>query len=221
MKLFINTIHRDQWQKFLRKFPVHVYKKGEIVLLYDEIPTALRIVKSGYVKVYNINSHGEERPVSFDYATDIFPLGWIFGKIEKTQYFYEAFTDCELYELPRKDFLLYLKLHPKIAYEMYASLASKVVSLQARIYALEQSRASEKVIRTLLYLCERFGVPYRRTNKTTLKLPLTQQDIANFIGITRETTSHELKRLEKIKAIKLTRKHYVVNIEKLNELITT
>ena len=104
---------------------------------------------------------------------------------------------------------------------MYASLASKVVSLQARIYALEQSRASEKVIRTLLYLCERFGVSYKRTNKTTLKLPLTQQDIANFIGITRETTSHELKKLEKIKAIKLTRKHYVVNIEKLNELLTT
>ena len=151
VKLFSNTLHRDQWQRYLKKYPVHVYKKGEIILLQNEIPNALRIIKSGLVKTYNINSHGEERPVSFDAQSEIFPAGWVFGKIERTEYFYEAFTNCELYEMPRKDFLLYMRLHPKMGYEMYAALASQHVSLQSRIYALEQSRASEKIIRTLLY----------------------------------------------------------------------
>jgi CRP-like cAMP-binding protein len=163
-----------------------VYKKGEIILLQDEIPRHVGIVKSGMVKTYNINKHGEERPVSIDGQSEIFPIGWVYGKIEKTQYFYEAFTDSVIIELPRKDFLQYLKFHPRMGYEMYADLAARHVALQARIYALEQSRASEKIILTLIYLCDRFAATSAgRSQIQHLKLPLTQQELENYIGLTR------------------------------------
>lgn len=199
---------------------MHVYKKREIILLYDEVPRSVSIIKSGLVKTYNINKHGEERPVSFDAQGEIFPIGWVYGKIERTEYFYEAFTDCEIIEMPRRDFLLYMRLHPKMGYELYATLAARFVLLQSRIYALEQSRAAEKLMMTLLYLCERFAASTAGKSQIQhLRLPLTQQELANYIGITRETTSTELKKLEKLKVLKHHNQKYTIDVTALKKLI--
>ena len=71
---------------------------------------------------------------------------------------------------------------------------------------------------TLRYLCTRFGQPIV-DGSVYMDLPLTQQDIANFIGLTRETTAIELKRLEKNTVISYDRRHFVVRMQKLNDLI--
>ena len=52
-----------------------------------------------------------------------------------------------------------------------------------------------------------------------LRLPLTQQELANYIGITRETTSTELKKLERLKIIKHQNQQYDINVEKLKDFI--
>ena len=134
----------------------------------DEVPTCARIIKSGIIKTYNINSHGEEHPVSYDSNGVTFPISWVLD----------------------------------------------------RIYALEQSKASEKIILTLLHLGERFALPASNKSKLTIiHLPITQQELANYIGITRETTSTELKKLERMKVIKHKNKQYEINIEKLRSLL--
>lgn len=220
MKLFSDTIHRDQWQRFLKRYPVHLYKKGEIIIMEDEVPTCARIIKSGIIKTYNINSHGEEHPVSYDSNGVTFPISWVLDATNKTEYFYEAFTHCEIFEVPKRDYLFYIKLHPKIGCEMYLTLAKRLTSLQDRIYALEQSKASEKIILTLLHLGERFALPASNKSKLTIiHLPITQQELANYIGITRETTSTELKKLERMKVIKHKNKQYEINVEKLRSLL--
>lgn len=219
MKLFSNSLHRDQWRWYLKRLPIESYKKGEIILLQGEVPRNVYIIKKGVVKTYGINNDGDERPVSFDAVGEIFPIGWLFEKIDRTQYFYQALTDCEVYAIPRKTLLRYWRLHPKMGYEMYATLAARFVTLQARIYALEQSKANEKIVYTLLYLAERFGASASASGTTKLSIPLTQQELANYIGLTRETTSVELKKLERMKAIKYSRYEYQVNLPKLRSIV--
>lgn len=220
MKIDSDASPGDHWKNFIKKYPVHTYSKGEIIIMEGEVPSCARIVKTGLVKTYNINKHGEERPVSFDSVSEMFPIGWVLNLLEHTEYFYEAFTDCEIYEIPKSDILYYFKNNPKMGGELYLTLASRFNSLQSRIYALQQSRASEKIMLTLLYLSERFASPHNRKHKLQkINIPLTQQELANFIGITRETTSTELKKLESIKAIKHKNQEYEINIDKLNQLL--
>ncbi len=220
MKLFSNTYHRDHWQRVLNKAPKHTFKKGESILLQGQEPPCVYIIKSGLVRVYNITREGEERPVSFDTTLDIFPLGWIFDSLEKTQYFYQAFTECEVYQLNKEDFLRYCQHHPKMAYEIYAGIASRFVNLQMRIYALEQPKASTKILYTLAYLADQFGKKIAH-GTTALLIPLTQQELANFIGLTRETTSSELKKLERKKILRFKNKRYYINSAKLKALLDT
>lgn len=218
MILFSSSAHRQKWDNFLNRHDVRNYKKGDLILSQGETPSTLRIIKKGVVRTYDIDTNGEEHTISFDNLREVFPIGWAFEKIEKTQYFYKAFTDCEIYLVSRQDFRRFLRLNPKMGYELYADMASRFVNLQKRINSLEQSKAADKVIRTIDYLCERFG---SKTGKNTMevKLALTQQELSDFIGLTRETTSLELKKLENDEVLKYKNKNYSVNLERLRDLV--
>jgi DNA-binding transcriptional regulator LsrR (DeoR family) len=52
-----------------------------------------------------------------------------------------------------------------------------------------------------------------------IQVPLTQQDLADFTGLTRETTNLELNKLKKEKIVTSDQKYYIVNIEKLNSKV--
>lgn len=218
MLLFDSSTHRKKWASFLNKHTVLAYKRGELILMQDEEPKNLYIIKSGVVRTYDIDSNGEEKTISFDNVKEIFPIGWAFEQIEKTQYFYRAFTDCEVYIVPREEFLKFLKLNPRMGYELYADVAGRFVNLQKRIRALEQSKAPDKIIHTISYLCERFGS--RVSGETMIvNLQLTQQELSDFIGLTRETTSIELKKLEQEGLLSYQNKNYQVDLNKLDELL--
>lgn len=203
---------------FLKHYRIKKFSKGEIILCEDEIPASSFVVKSGVIKTYNLTSQGQEKPISFDINGDIFPLGWVFGKIAKTQYFYEAFSDSELYCVPRDEFIEFLKSQPGLLYEFVDSSVKRHVQEQMRINSLEQSKAHDKVLYTIYYLCLRFGKELK-TNTVKIQLPLTQQDLANFMGLTRETTGIELKKLERAGVLKYIQQRYVVYTDKLDGLL--
>jgi len=85
------------------------------------------------------------------------------------------------------------------------------------IEALEQSKAADKVALTLLYLAETLGSTF--PNKAIKKLTVTQQEIANSLGVTRETAGQVLKKLEIKKLLAKSRNTYVLYIEKLKKYI--
>lgn len=182
----------DSIEHFLKAYRIKKFMRGELILTEDEKPQSAYFIKSGIVKTYNLTAKGQEKPISFDVAGEILPLGWVFGKLSHTQYFYEAYLDCELYCVPRDDFIAYLRKNHNYHYEYTYYLVKRYLQFQMRINALEQSKASDKVIHTLYYFCMRFGHDLK-PDVVSISLPLTQQDMANFMGLTRETTGIELK----------------------------
>jgi len=208
----------DTFETFLNDFPSYEYQRGEVILSYDVVPKCAYAIKSGAVKTYNIDSMGNHHPIVIDVKGEIFPLGWVLGHTDKTQYFYEAFTNCTVVCFEKAVFLECLELNPTLASELYHSLGNRFADVQLRIEALEQSRAGSKVVHTLRYLSTRFG---RQVSKGTvsIRIPFTQQDLADFLGLTRETTSIELKKLEIAGVIEYEHQHYTLHTDKLNELI--
>jgi CRP-like cAMP-binding protein len=99
-----------------------------------------------------------------------------------------------------------------------ARLTILLISNYARVSALEQTRVSDKIARTLLYMADQFGVLMRPYN-TRLQLSVTQQEIANSLGLTRETTNIELKKLEVKQLISYSRKTYILYTERLRKYL--
>lgn len=203
---------------FYKQFPTQRFKKGELVLVEGEVPKCAYVVKSGVIKGHSITTEGLERPIAFDTKNEIFPVGWVFKKLRWSQYCYTAFTDAELYRIPREDYLDYLRQHPEDMFEAYERFVGHYLNLQMRVNALEQSKAVDKILHTLHFLALRHGREIG-PHKVEIQLPLTQQELANIIGLTRETTGIELKKLER-KGVLTHRRHtYTILTNKLNEVL--
>ncbi len=208
----------SQFADFLQAYPVKKYTKGSVILHQGDIPSAVHVIKSGFVKVYNITAKGEERPLLFDITYEAFPIGWIFDKINRAYFYYEAFSDVELYLVPKEEYVDYLKTQPEAMWRALDYYVERHIGYQLRMHALEQSKAREKILYTFEFLVRRFGQK-GPSNKVAIDLPITQQDFANFVGLTRETTSLELNKLQREGVITYHKQSYQVDVGQLQRLL--
>ncbi len=82
---------------------------------------------------------------------------------------------------------------------------------------LHHNANRDKLIYTLYYLCLRYGEA--KATKTLIPLMLTHQNLAGLVGVTRETTATEMNRLEKQKVLSYDNQKYIVDVERLLNLI--
>ena len=206
------------WEEFVSKYPTRKFKKGSIILHQGDVPSAVYVIKSGFINNYEISSDGVEKPILFDRHLEVFPIGWVFDLITRCQFFYEAFTDVVLWVVPKEDVNQFFLANPKSQYAFFRDFVERMLDLQTRFVALQQNKASDKILLTIHFLASRFG-DRLKGDRVFVYLPLTQQDMANFLGLTRETTSIELKQLQNDGVIKYDRQKYYVNMPKLQDKI--
>jgi len=188
------------------------YGKASIVVYQGEIPREGFYVKEGLVRAYQISSDGNTRTITFCGPGDIFPIAWLVGG-NPAMYYYEAFTDCDLTSLT-KEWWNKAQTSTKFKDNYAKYVSANYQSSLVRIAALEQPKAQAKILYTLLYLLLRHShriVPgvYR------IDMKLKHQDIAEMIGLTRETAAIELNKLQKEKILSYQNQKYLVKKDKL------
>lgn len=208
----------NSFKQFLAQYPSQSFKKGETILLKGDIPKVMYVIETGLVKVYTITNAGDERLVTISRDEEDFPVGFALGIIDRAQYFYEAFTACRVRLVPPEDYLQYVTSDIDIMKKRLTRLTVLLLATHARVNALEQSRASDKIAETLMYMGGQFGVLIRAPT-LRFRLNVTQQEIANALGLTRETTNIELKKLELKKLISHSRKSYVLYVERMRKYL--
>lgn len=208
----------EQFYSFLSSHPLHSLNKGEVILHQNEQPNYAYVVRSGVIKTYNLTVAGEEKTIDLVLKDEIFPLGWVFSGLKQTEYFYEALTACQIYVIPPHEFVLFLNNTNSALFNIFRQLVKHSNDYQMHINALEQSKASQKVLFTLYFLAHRFGKGIG-LDTVEIQIPFTQQDMANFMGLARETTAIELKKLERRGVIAYRHRCYVVKVEKLHLLL--
>ncbi len=193
-------------------------KKRTVLLYQGEVPRSAYIMRKGIIKVYSINSTGNEQIVSFYVAGDLFPISWVFGKTSATLYYYETLTDCELLAVDKPALHNAIYGKSRFLLKAFDYLTTNYISALLRITSLEQSRASEKIMFTLYYLLFRHGKE-TKPGIFSVKLELTHVVIADLVGLTRETTAIELNKLKKLGIVKYDSKEYIINRTKLEHLM--
>ncbi len=195
-----------------------LFKKHSILLYQGEAPRTAYVLTSGIVKVYSINTAGEEQIATFQVEGDVFPSPWIFGKSNSTLYYYEALTDCEVLVVSRDEIRRAISSSPKLLERTLDYFVTNYTGLLMRVTALEQSRAREKIMFTLYYLLFRYGQEIR-PGMYTINVALTHGVIASLVGLTRETTTTELSKLKAQQVVNYSAHTYTVNKPKLERLL--
>lgn len=211
-------VFMEEWRKFLANYPCKQYGKGKLIVCQDTAPASCYFIKKGFVKTYLITAEGNEKPLSFESRNDIFPVDTIFGHSEKAKYFYEAYTDCDIYQIPREEYVQFMKDHPRIFTRLFHYLIGRTLDYHEHISSLEQAKSIDKLLCALNMLVKRFGKQVAKS-RAHMTLPLTQQDLANFLGLTRETTGTQLKALEREGILQYRRQKYVIHTDRLAMLL--
>jgi CRP/FNR family transcriptional regulator len=201
-----NSLHRN-------------YDVGSIILYQGEAPRSGCVLLNGIVKVYSISSDGDEQIVMFLTKGDVFPLSWLFNKTTAVIFFYEALTSCEVALVNPDKLRTALMDTPEKMEYLINYFARNYTATQIRINALQQSKARDKLIYMLYYLCRRYGKDNSKKEFMIIPMSLTHQNFASLVGLTRETTAIEMNKLKKQKIIAYRQQKYHINLKKLMELI--
>lgn len=203
---------------FIASLPVRTYQKGQSIIQPAQPINYIFTINSGFVRGFDISEHGDTQVIWYGRPGDIFPLPRIFDSAYQAPFFYDAFTDCRLTLSPADQFEQFIGSHQEALLELSHYLTEDNTDTLRRLHALAEPKAHDKLLRILDFFAHRFGGS-PRTGTITIDLPLTQQDIANFIGLTRETVSHELTVLRELGVIDYEKASIQLNRDKLSSFI--
>ncbi len=205
---------------FFDQYRALQYKSRTIISHPNDAQSSVFYIKSGYLRVFRISEQGEELTLTILKPKDFFPLTYgMTNTFSNNSYYLETITSLEIWKVRIDQFLDFVKAHPDVYNELTERILLRFDSVLTKMEYLIFNNAYTKVAATLISCARKFGQPKEDT--ILLNVPLTHKDIATLVGITRETTSLEMKKLEKQGYIARNGKLLIIkNIEKLeNEIV--
>jgi CRP/FNR family transcriptional regulator, nitrogen fixation regulation protein len=147
-------------------------------------------VISGSVRTYKILSDGRRQICGFYLPGDIFGLEFA----DEHMFSAEAVTDAKVVVVKHSAVTAQADRDATIGRELFALTGRELRRVQDHVLLLVKS-AQERVASFLLEMAERANAG------NTVELPMSRQDIADYLGLTIETVSRTLTSLESADAI--------------------
>jgi CRP-like cAMP-binding protein len=189
------------------------YQKSEVLLHAGEVPRGVFLLTSGYIKVYTISDNGSENLHLILTRDQLFPLIWAF-KNQSFNVYYEALTPVTVRVSPRSAFLKFCISNTASTHAVLHRIVDQFYVVCDRLDNLEYGNAHDRVVYILLFLASRFG--NTEGSEVTIDPPLTHNDIANSVRLSRETVSRVMEKLQSKKLLRSNgRKIVIENIKGL------
>jgi CRP/FNR family transcriptional regulator, nitrogen fixation regulation protein len=149
-------------------------------------------VVSGSVRTYKILSDGRRQIGGFYLPGDVFG----FQCDDEHSVSAEAISDAKVLVIKRSALNALASRDAAIARELFALTSRELWRMQKRVLLLIKN-AQERVVSFLLEMAERVSAG------NAIELPMSRQDIADYLGLTIETVSRTLTSLECAAAIEV------------------
>lgn len=166
------------------------FGKDEVIIHGYEEPEGVYLIKAGFVKAYSISHDGHRNLLLIHKAGEFIPLPWALDGAHTTGLFYEAMTNVEVLRAGKDKLRSALGNNTWLSRETLSQTVNIISVYTQRIQTLEYRSARERVIAELVYLAERFGEKHGK--EIIVNAPITHQDIADSINMSRETASRAL-----------------------------
>lgn len=166
------------------------YSKGETIINGLDEPGGVYIIKDGFVKAFTIAKAGQENLLLVHDIGEFIPLIWALDGSHTEGLHYVAMSDVTVLKTTKEKLRAAMSDNMWLSQEILKQSVHIITIYSQRISALEYRTARGRIVAELLNLAEMFG---KTTGKKVLiDAPITHQDIANSINMTRETASRAL-----------------------------
>lgn len=205
----------------LKTSDTYEYKRGDSITDTDDVRN-LWFVDEGYVKRYQILNSGVIRTQGFYGPQDAFPLTYVFQLLMDRDiyhgpetYFYEALGNVKLYKLQGEVLKKAVGEDPLLYKDLLSLSGNRFASNIQLLENYGLGDAHRRVAHQLLFYAKRFGAPVKKG--TSIPMPMTQQDLADLLSLTRETVSVSMRELKNKQLVSGTREIIVTDMDLLEQ----
>jgi CRP/FNR family transcriptional regulator len=167
--------------------------------LFHEGDPATRVftLTSGTIKLYKLLPDGRRQVTGFMHPGDFLGI----SVADEHAFTAEALGPAQLCWFARNRFDDFMDGHPEMERELYRLAAHELAAAQQQMVLLGRKSAAERMASFLIMLAEK---AQRRLRETRfVELPMTRTDIADYLGLTKETVSRVLSLLRRDRLIRL------------------
>jgi CRP-like cAMP-binding protein len=183
------------------------YGKHQFIVREGDPGDTFFILVKGSVSVCRIAPDGRETILSILKEGDFFGEMSMFDSSLRSASI-KTLTEVEVGAIRQADFLILLDRNPRIGRSLVIALSERLRAANALIAATTSQDIRARLASLLLNLSNQFGE--RVDNGMRITLRLTNQEMANMIGTTRETVNRTLNRFWDDKLVDMRTAHVVI-----------
>jgi CRP/FNR family transcriptional regulator len=200
---------------FFEKHELRSFKNGEIIVKPGERFPGLVFLKSGYIKVYTVSKDGKEIVLQIFKPLFYFSLIYAITR-SKNRYYFEAIGPVEMWVAPKKEAVKFIKTDCSMCSVLMKAILSAFLDLNVSVEQLISGNAYSKVANFIASAVGKHGA--KEDSAVRIKFPVTHKMIAGMTGLTRETVTLQLLKMERQKIIDNKGKRItVIDFKKLHE----
>ena len=184
------------------------YIKGELLFMEGRSCERIFIVRSGRVKVFRTTSAGREQILESLNPGDTCACNpgtreWCCTSSA------QALADTTVWYLSREDYVRMVESNSKLARALNHLFSERLQNLNRLVEQVSLMDTKARLIKFLLDL-QADGVTKRNKSDNVLFIPFTREEIAQRLGMARETVARQLSQLKDARLIDLKPKQIVI-----------
>ncbi len=160
-----------------------VFREGAIICHRDDPPGPVFVIQSGRVKIGVTSPDGKETSLAYLSPGDCFGEMSALDGLPRSADAVAVEQTATLF-FQRDDFVELATSLPRLALALFRQMGRRLRVTDQLVADLVFFDVRSRVARRLLELCDTFGV--QSGDGTEIPIPMTQQDLANMVGATRE-----------------------------------
>ncbi|MFZ5988158.1 MAG: Crp/Fnr family transcriptional regulator [Bacillota bacterium] len=188
-----SSLDKDELKQVVSLVVQKKYKKDTMIVSEGDIPQNFIIVSKGKIKIYGYSQEGKEQIMYMLTDGDFFGARDLIHDKE-ADYNAQAMEDTIVCAIDKHKFQKLLLRFPGISIKIMEVLCERLEKMESLFRKISPKDVDSRVNMMLIELAQRYG--RKQDEGTLIELPMSREDMANYIGVARETVSRKLTSLK-------------------------
>jgi CRP/FNR family transcriptional regulator len=185
----LQGLSEEQMRMIEQRTVMREVRRREVLYLPGDAGDRIYLLKRGVVKISALQEDGREVLLALLHKGEVFGEEAVLDDSPR-DHMAEAYEDALVCIITRQDFMDMLRSHPELVFKVTKLIGLRLKTFRTRVEHLLFKGASQRLASTLLELAHEHGVS--DAQGILVPLRLSQQDLANLIGVTRESVNMAL-----------------------------
>ena len=191
------------------------FKKGDLLFLEGHVAEGVYFVESGMLKILKNSSSGIQTVFSLYSANSFVALSVLFNSPHTYPASGMCVIDAVVYEIPRQALQQAILSKPEAMMLWFGQLNRRLENIQQLLTDQIFTDSLGRFKKVMRYFVTLQGI--KKGTYIEVEVPLSKQDLAEYIGVRRETLSRMFSQLKKEKSCYLNQKKWIIDPEWLKD----